>query len=114
MSEKDYNPLDPQAQAAAQKKSAEAIKLEREREIADLKYLMDQPAGRRFIWKMLERSGVFKSSFSLNGLEMSFKEGNRNSGLYLVAEINEHCPERYVQMIKEHKQTHGHRSGKRQ
>lgn len=114
MREKEFNPLDPRAQAAAEKATAEASKFDREQEIEDFKYLMEQPQGRRFIWRLLERSGVFRTSFSLNGLEMAFREGNRNLGTYYIAELNEHCPNRYVQMIKERKQAHEHRSGKRQ
>ena len=114
MSDKrEFNPIDTQAQAAAEKRRSDDLKLERDREIDDFKYLMEQPQGRRFIWRLLDKAGVFRSSFSLNGLEMSFKEGNRNLGIFLVSEAHEHCPDRYVQMMKEHKKAHEHRRGKR-
>lgn len=113
MSSLEHDPFNQRAQATAEKKQAEAIKLEREREIEDFKYLMEHPQFRRFMWRLLEKSGVYRSSFSLNGLEMSFKEGNRNLGIALISELHEHCPTRYIQMIKERKQTNEHRSGKR-
>lgn len=112
MSERDYDPLSNQPEVAA-KQQADADKLEREQAISDFKYLMEQPQGRRFVWRLLERSGVFRSSFSLNGLDMAFKEGNRNYGVSLIADLNEHCPGRYLQMIKDSKAQH-ERSRKRQ
>jgi hypothetical protein len=110
---KEFNPLDTRAQEAAIKKQAESRRLEQEQEVEDLKYLMGVPVFRRFVWRQLDKAGVFRTSFSTNGLEMAFKEGNRNLGVQLLAEINEHCPERYVQMTKEQKKSHEHRSGKR-
>lgn len=113
MSERDYDPLNPRKQSDSEKKETDQQRIDRERNIEDLKYLMGQPQGRRFVWRLLERAGVFRNSFSLNGLEMAFKEGNRNLGTFLLTEIHEHCPGRYVEMMKEQKREHEHRSGKR-
>jgi hypothetical protein len=105
----EYDPLDTAAQAAAKEKETEAQRLKREREVEDFKFLMSSVQGRRFVWRMLEKAGVFRSSFSLNGLQMAFSEGNRNLGLMLIGEIHEHCPERYHQMVKEQRE-YGNRS----
>lgn len=110
---KEFDPLDPRALTEAEKKQAAANKLEREQEVSDFKYLMELPQFRRFAWRLLERAGVFRTSFAMNGLEMAFKEGHRNAGVQLLAEMTELCPNRYLQMIKERKQPHEHRSGKR-
>ena len=71
-------------------------------EVGDLKWLMSNKRGRRFIYRLLESAGVWRTSFNTNALVMSFNEGARNQGLKLVAQLTEHCPERYNEMIAEH------------
>ena len=110
---REFDPLNERAQQAAAKETETAQQLKRAQEQDDFRYLMSLPQGRRFMWRLLERAGVFRSSFSLNGLEMAHNEGNRNAGLHLLADIQELCPERYTQMLKEAKGQHGGRTGKR-
>lgn len=110
---REFNPLDEQAQHAAAKNNETAQQLRRANEQDDFRYLMSLPQGRRFVWRLLERAGVFRSSFSMNGLEMAHNEGNRNTGLFVLAEIQELCPERFTQMLKEAKGQHGRGTGKR-
>ena len=66
----------------------------------DFKWLMGNKQGRRFVWRLLEKAGVFRTTFRLNN-EMAFLEGMRNMGLILVADIHEICPEKYHIMVKE-------------
>jgi len=103
------DPLGTDELDGAQQLEAEQHRVDRDREIADLKWLMGHEEGRRIAWGLLGRAGVFRTSFSPDGLQMAFNEGNRNLGVYLLAEINEHCPRRYMEMIKEQKEN-GHRS----
>lgn len=85
------------------------IKIERERnkfkqdtEDNDLKFLLSTDQGRRFIWNMLEKCGVFKSSFT-GSSETFFLEGQRNIGLKLMSDIMRVDPESYLKMIKSNK-----------
>jgi hypothetical protein len=89
-------PSDP-AQAEANARA----KREREVEEADLKWLMNTKLGRRIVWRLLERAGVFRLSFSSDALAMAFSEGRRNEGLHILARINELCPDLYATMTKE-------------
>jgi hypothetical protein len=66
----------------------------------DMKWLMGSKRGRRITWRILERAGIFRSSFTGNN-ETFFKEGMRNVGLALMAQIHEACPESYTLMVKE-------------
>ena len=50
---------------------------------------------------MLERAGVFRSSFSSDAMAMAFNEGNRNSGLALLATVNSLAPAEYIKMMQE-------------
>lgn len=70
-------------------------------EIDDLKWVMSNARGRRFVLALLDRAGVFRSSFSTNALQMAFSEGNRNEGLRLLDQLMSHAPDRYSEMLKE-------------
>lgn len=96
-----YDPLDPRAQDAAKSKQEAAERLRKEQEVSDLKHLMAQPQFRRYIWRWLEKAGMNRSSFSMNGLDMAFKEGNRNLGIAMNAELDEHCSKDYLKMLRE-------------
>lgn len=81
----------------------EDAKLEREvrQAVEDLRWLMGHKPGRRFVRRLLERTGVYRTSFHTSGSVMSFNEGQRNVGLGLVAEIQEHAPDQFLLMLKE-------------
>jgi len=99
----DYNPLDLKAQQKSKDSKKSADRIERQNEESDIKWLMSSKRGRRFVWRLLEQAGVFRSSFNTNAMAMSFGEGNRNYGLQLLNLIHTLCPELYPTMIKEQK-----------
>lgn len=49
--------------------------------------LLETREGRAWYWSHLEAAGVFQTSFSSDALAMAFKEGTRNFGLRLLAEV---------------------------
>jgi hypothetical protein len=73
----------------------------RRKEIEDIKWLMAHKAGRRLAWRLLERAGVYRTSFNNSGSITAFNEGQRNMGLFLLAELQEIAPDNYLAMIKE-------------
>lgn len=87
----------------ARQAHADRAKYEAELEIADLKWLMSNKRGRRFVYRLLERAGVWRLSFNTNALSMAFAEGTRNEGLRLMALVTEHCLDRYAEMLQEQK-----------
>ena len=96
-----HDPFDTAGQDFAQEQSDERNRLAAQVEIDDLKWLMSNKRGRRFIHRSLDRAGVWRSSFNTNALTMAFSEGQRNEGLRLLAQITTHAPERYAEMLKE-------------
>jgi hypothetical protein len=104
----EISPFDLNEQEEAKALRADATRLQTQIEVDDLKFVMGHKQGRRYVWRQLEKHGVFRSSFSSDPLLMAFKEGARNDGLKLMAEILEHCPKQYAEMLKEHKE-HGKR-----
>lgn len=96
----DRNPTDLEAERHHQKDVARIARVERQQELAEVKSLMEEYAGRRFMWRLLDKAGVFRSSFTGNS-ETFFKEGMRNIGLMYMGMINETCPELYHLMVTE-------------
>lgn len=70
-------------------------------EIDDLKRVMSNKAGRRFVADLLKRSAVDASSFDLNPHAMAFKEGVKWLGQRIIDDLKTHCPDRYIEMLKE-------------
>jgi hypothetical protein len=100
----NFDPLDIRSQERAQAEADDRARLALQTEIDDLKWLMSNKRGRRFVARMLERAGVWRLSFNTNALTMAFNEGTRNEGLRLLAQITAHCPDRYTEMLKESKE----------
>jgi len=98
------DPLDFEGNDLQDQQRKEVANLELQKDAEDLKWLMSSKRGRRIVNRLLQNAGVFRVSFHTNALQMSFNEGNRNSGLKLLAAITEHCPDRYAEMIDEAKQ----------
>jgi hypothetical protein len=78
-------------------------KIGRNREVDDLKAILSTPEGKRFAWRLLERCGVYQSSFTGNS-ETFFKEGSRSVGLWLIDEFIEAHPKATGELIINSKQ----------
>lgn len=76
-------------------------KLARLQEAADFKWLCGDPRGRRLLWRLLKRLKVFEPVFNPDKAVMGFNEGQRNAGLFLLSEINQHSPAQYAVMVEE-------------
>ena len=98
VSQVDLTDIRSREKAAAAAK--EAARRTAELEVADFKWLMSDRRGRRIVWGLLDRTGVYRSSFTGNS-ETFFREGERNIGLKYVALIHDHCPEKYALMASE-------------
>ena len=73
----------------------------RNRDIEDLRTILKQPYGRRFVWRWLERAGVFHQSFIQGEPDSTaFNEGRRSLGNALLSEVLEIRPESYMEMMK--------------
>ena len=101
----NISPTDLHAQQQTREEAERRAKAERETQAENLKAVMGTRQGRRFVRRLLERAGVYRSSFNQDALSMAFAEGGRNTGLVLLAEIQRDCPELYMRMLEE--QLHG-------
>lgn len=73
----------------------------REKELDDVRVILNLKEGRRFVWRYLSECGVFQTSFTGQSNQTFFNEGSRNVGLKLLADVNEANPESYVTMVNE-------------
>lgn len=85
------------AAVGKQKRDARSV---RKQELADFRAVLKTQPGRRLIWRLLEKAGIFRTSFTGNSTTF-FNEGMRNMGLIVMADLNEACPEMYQVMVNE-------------
>jgi hypothetical protein len=97
----DFDPLD-HSQAEEDRDKADAAKaLSAQQQEADFLWLMRDKRGRRIVWRQLAEAGVFQQNFNPDAMTMAFKEGRRNAGLTLLAQVHALCPDLYTTMMKE-------------
>jgi hypothetical protein len=87
------DPSQPQPDKAAQ----------RAQQTEDMKWLAGHPQGRRIAWRLLERAGVFRSTFNTNAMTMAANEGTRSLGLFLLDELLDASPGVLTRMMQEHR-----------
>lgn len=99
MKEENYH-FDERVIEKKKRDKKEIHKRVRDREIADIKKLLSIPEGRRVIWRILEESGIFKSSFTGNSTTF-FNEGKRDIGLLVLEEVMKADMGKFTQMQSE-------------
>lgn len=97
----NYDPIDTRSQERTKADLDKRRTLSKDTEEGDLKWLMGSKRGRRIVWRLLDRAGIFKISFSTNAMTMAFAEGARNEGLQTLNMIHSVCPEMYQTMVRE-------------
>ena len=81
--------------------------LARQRELSDLSEIMSSDAGKRFIWRLLERTGVYQQTFVPDSPHStSFNEGRRSVGNRLLVDINSDpdCTNAFSEIIKQNQE----------
>lgn len=80
----------------------EAAEARRQLEIGDFKWIVSNKRGRRYVYRLLELAGVFRTSFTPDPCTTAFNEGRRAYGVQVLADLVEHAPESYSLMLSEH------------
>jgi hypothetical protein len=102
MTDATSDPLDLEGQAKAAEHRLRRSRAEANTEADDMKWLMSGKRGRRVMWRLLDRAGVFRSSFTGDSATF-FNEGQRNMGLIYLGQVHEGAPEAYSTMIEENR-----------
>ena len=74
---------------------------ERELELADLRFVVSSPQGRRLIWRLLTHCRVFNSVFNNSGSVTYYHSGMQDVGHFIQAEVIEAKKEAYLEMMRE-------------
>lgn len=65
-------------------------------------YVLADKRGRQLVWDILSQCGVFNASFDRDPGVMAMKEGRRDVGIWLLAQLEGQYPGAYAQMRQEH------------
>lgn len=84
-------------------KMSKKEKLNVDQSKADLKEVLSTVSGRRYIWKILSATGVYKLSANNSGSWTYFNEGQRSIGLNIISDIMDVDPDMYPKMQLENK-----------
>ena len=81
-------------------------KAEEKREVQeahnDIIAVMSEPAGRRYIWRLLERAGIFRTPYRGSTNDTMVRIGTHSFGVEIMTEIIDANAELYLLMQKEH------------
>lgn len=83
-------------------KTKRAENLERQEALNDIIAVMALPAGRRFIWRLLEKARIFSSPYAGSTNDTMMNLGEHNLGLFVMTEIIDASPDNYLLMQNEH------------
>lgn len=97
-----FDPTDTHAHDRNAEGNALAQSTSRRAEVEDVKWLMGHKQGRRFVMRLLDKAGVYRTSFTGHNSETFFREGMRNLGLFVLGEVMEVTAEQFAIMLKEH------------
>ena len=98
------DPTDTASAEAARSERVGKVRLAEQVEVEDTKWMMSSKRGRRIQHRLLDKAGIFRSSFNTNSMTMAFQEGCKNEGLRVLALIHEAAPDMYAVMLKEAKE----------
>lgn len=77
-------------------------KKQRDKELIDLKTVLASPPGRRFMWRLLSKCGLFESTFNTETAIASYLSGQQDFGHFLMSEIVEADPNLWLKLQREH------------
>lgn len=84
-----------------QAKRIEAEALAKAQAEADIVAVMSTPAGRRFVWRLVNAAGILGRSMSETDRETAFNEGRRSFGLTVLDEVQALAKRHYLSMMHE-------------
>lgn len=97
----DNDPTDLVEQQKRERAESDLETIRAFHEADDFKWIMSDEKGRRFIWAILERSGLFTQAFDGTAEGTIFADGVKNEGRLIMGLIFAHCPEAFAKMILE-------------
>lgn len=78
------------------------VKRIREREMSDIRYILQSIQGRRFMWRLMEFCKPFESIWE-SSARIHYNSGKQDVGHFLMGEITEADDDKFLQMMREAK-----------
>jgi hypothetical protein len=75
--------------------------LAQDQSVLDLDAVLQTPQGRRVLLRILDRCGVYRGAFTGEAAATSFRLGEQNLGLWLIAQIENVGPTEYPRLLLE-------------
>jgi hypothetical protein len=75
----------------------------RRQELNDIRTLLNNASGRRFMWRMLEQCKVFNSIYSESDKQMAYYAGKQDLGHFLMSEISEADNNLLIKLMKDNR-----------
>ena len=97
----EYEPLEASGTEKKRTIRKDKLKALHDRQDNDFRWLMSDERGRRFMWRLIEMSGVRRRSYDGSTEMMLIREGERNIGLRLMADLERIVPDLQLEMMKE-------------
>lgn len=80
------------------------VKFRKEKDLEDLKYILQSFQGRRLFWRILGHCQVNSSIFNTNALVQSYNSGKQDVGHFIMGEVIQADEDAYLKMMKESKE----------
>lgn len=85
------------------KEQEKKFKLARLKEKEELSKLLNSAGGRWFLWRLLQKCGLYSTTSHLDPHRMAIESGKRDVGLWVIEQVNEVDPAGYMKLVKEAK-----------
>lgn len=66
-----------------------------------LREVIETHAGRKVLWRLLSRAGVFRGTYTQDSGQAAFNEGRRNEGLSLLLDLEKADKGALLRLIRE-------------
>ncbi len=86
---------------AAKPKDIKRAEMQADQADSDLRWVMSDARGRRYMWSELGRNGLHSQTYSPNNSDHCFKAGQRNAALNMLADLTRVTPDDYLLMQTE-------------
>ena len=75
----------------------------RKQQLNDIKTVLSNNSGRRLVWRLMERCGIFSSVYSETLPTMAYLSGQQDLGHFIMGEIVEADENLLLKMMKDNK-----------
>ena len=67
----------------------------------DVEHILSLPSGKRFLWRILETSGIHTPAYSADGRDLAYREGRRSLGLDILGWLGAVQPDALIRILTE-------------